>query len=138
LSSLDMSDEMRAKIDARMVEVRATLREQARLKAEVVVRRQSAKRKFDKVNAPPELLAVGERWWPSRKQFDLWWDYIIPAIQVEGNGYWTGFCPLHDTTRDRMSPTAQFSFARGNARCFGGCWKGTKMTLNSLMDCTEA
>lgn len=73
-----------------------------------------------------ESLARGRRWKrptgsvdPSPMQYAAWGAYVDNGAAPDENGWWNGWCPLHD---GKPSPvvlayTAQFNFAAGAMLC---------------------
>lgn len=54
---------------------------------------------------------------PSQSQRGLWWGLVMPLDGVDQDGYWLGWCPLHDHEKDEDVATAQFNFRKGVMRC---------------------
>jgi hypothetical protein len=56
---------------------------------------------------------------PSQSQKGLWWHLVMPDDGVDQDGYWLGWCPIHDSEKDEDTATAQFNFRKGVMRCLG-------------------
>jgi hypothetical protein len=56
---------------------------------------------------------------PSKAQRAQWWGLVMEADGVDQDGYWLGFCPIHDKVRDPELASAQFNFRKGVMRCLG-------------------
>jgi hypothetical protein len=62
---------------------------------------------------------IPEEFLPNEFQKNLWWGLVIEKDGTDGEGYWHGWCPLHDNTQDPETPTALFNFLRGVMKCNG-------------------
>lgn len=72
---------------------------------------------------------------PSKSQRGLWWDMVMETDGVDQDGYWLGWCPVHDKVRDPEVASAQFNFRKGVIRCLGDpcCHEGQRvMSLTNL------
>lgn len=60
-----------------------------------------------------------------------WLDRSVEAV----NGWWTGFCPLHDSKREEPG-SAEFNFTNGTFRCTKTprCHHRAGMSLSQLSD----
>lgn len=67
----------------------------------------------------PELQGVSPHD-PSSAQRATWGAYVIWESGPDGDGWWLGWCPVHDSSQgDIDAPSAQFSFSHGSLRCMG-------------------
>lgn len=72
---------------------------------------------------------------PSKAQRELWWSLVMESDGVDQDGYWLGFCPIHDSVKDTELATAQFNFRKGVMRCLGepSCHDGQRsMSLTNV------
>lgn len=72
---------------------------------------------------------------PSQSQRDMWWELVMEADGVDQDGYWLGWCPVHDEKQDPDLASAQFNFRKGVMRCLGepSCHQGKRvMSLTNL------
>lgn len=65
---------------------------------------------------------------PSAYQEGLWGSSIIAEDGTDQNGYWHGWCPIHDEVKDAGKPTAMFNFESGVMVCNGepSCHEGKR------------
>ena len=56
---------------------------------------------------------------PSRFQRSQWWHLVIHDLGVDPDGWWYGWCPLHDKEQDREVITGMYQFRAGVLRCLG-------------------
>lgn len=54
---------------------------------------------------------------PSPAQEKVWMRYVMKELGTDVDGWWMGWCPLHDKARVENRSTAQFNFLRGVMRC---------------------
>lgn len=54
---------------------------------------------------------------PTPTQREMWWGLVMEADGVDQDGYWLGWCPVHDSVRDVELASAQFNFRKGVMRC---------------------
>lgn len=77
--------------------------------------------------APPELCPTSAEW--------RFWKSYIPTTSVpDPDGWWWGWCPLHDTVKQDGVWTAQISFAKGCMRCLGEVSCHTPKRARSLIN----
>lgn len=74
---------------------------------------------------------------PTQSQKDLWWHLVMEADGVDMDGYWLGWCAVHDREHDVEIATAQYNFRKGVMRCLGEptCHEGKRVVslTNVLM-----
>lgn len=80
-------------------------------------------------------MEVSEEFLPTILQKGLWWDSIIETDGTDTEGYWHGWCPLHDNERDLGKPTALFNFLKGVMKCNGDpcCHTGRAISLQNVL-----
>lgn len=97
-------------------------------------------RRFAVDNAPPPLLAAGvpEQFWPTRRQYTIFSPFIAFDKGTDLDGWWYGYCPLHDLRyRSADAPaSAMFHWHYGAMRCLRDdpCHPGKKaISLANLL-----
>lgn len=80
------------------------------------------------VNLEELLPGVPLSFLPSKWQWRFWGPFIDPGQGTDPDGAFLGWCPIHDTTRDRERMSAVFNFAKGIMRCEGdpSCHQGKR------------
>lgn len=79
---------------------------------------------------------VDEMYLPSQSQKELWWYWIKPRSKPNADGWWKGYCPLHDKDRRSKKASASFQFDHGVMQCHGitSCHEGKRvMSLTNVM-----
>lgn len=78
-------------------------------------------------------MQIPEEFLPTEHQKNLWWRLIIEEDGTSVDGYWHGWCPLHDNNQDREVTTALFNFLKGVMKCLGEpcCHKGRALSLHN-------
>lgn len=54
---------------------------------------------------------------PTDRQRDMWGQLTFFDDGATADGWWLGWCPLHDTARDPQQASAQFNFKKDVYRC---------------------
>lgn len=54
---------------------------------------------------------------PTERQKTDWWRFILPDAGTDPQGWWLGWCPLHDKQQLADQATASFNFDRDAFRC---------------------
>lgn len=77
----------------------------------------------------------GEMFLPNEFQKNLWWSFVIEEDGTDTEGYWHGWCPIHDNEHDKEVPTALFNFLKGVMKCNGDpcCHEGRAMSLQNVL-----
>lgn len=60
---------------------------------------------------------VPEQFRPTERQSTMWMDLVFVEDGTTAEGWWIGWCPLHDQVRDPQHATAQFNFQKDVYRC---------------------
>lgn len=63
------------------------------------------------------MLEVPLEFAPSPAQEKVWARHIMVELGIDIDGWFMGWCPLHDKTRDPERSSAQFNFMHGVMRC---------------------
>jgi hypothetical protein len=89
--------------------------------------------------ATPVAVEGAPEWVPDeyrpRQHQELWIRYLIASDGVDADGWWLGYCPLHDERHAPGSATAEFNFGRNYFRCLAEptCHPGKScVTLTNL------
>lgn len=108
-------------------------------RAAAKVKRAKARR-FTVDNAPPPLLAAGvpEQFWPTRRQYTIFSTFIAFDKGADPDGWWYGYCPLHDPGQHPAGTlaSAMFHWHYGAMRCLkdSPCHPGkTSITITDLL-----
>jgi hypothetical protein len=80
-------------------------------------------------------MEIPDEFRPNEFQAKLWSQQLIATDGTDGEGYWHGWCPLHDNENDPEVPTALFNFLKGVMKCNGDpcCHKGRAISLQNLL-----
>lgn len=67
---------------------------------------------------PASFDAIPEELRPSTVQHNAWGQWIAPELGIDGHGYFSGWCPLHDADgHDPDTVSAKFRFATSTYKC---------------------
>jgi hypothetical protein len=78
---------------------------------------------------------VPEEYFPNEYQSNLWSQQVIVADGTDEEGYWHGWCPLHDNENDPEVPSALINFQKGVLKCLGEpcCHEGRAISLQNVL-----
>lgn len=80
---------------------------------------------------------VQTKHYPTKRQAEVWLKYIITESGTDEQGWWLGWCPLHDKERTPATATARYHFPLGSYRCLADspCHAPKKaMSLQNLLE----
>lgn len=73
-------------------------------------------RKAQRVMLAPD---IAESLCPREGDWEYWKMWLPAEPTVDPDGWWWGWCPMHDTERSPDKFTAQIGFHRNSMRCLG-------------------
>jgi hypothetical protein len=63
----------------------------------------------------PDWVPIQHR--PTERQKTDWWRFVLPGGGVDAQGWWLGWCPIHDTQQLADQATGAINFDRDAFRC---------------------
>lgn len=97
----------------------------------------SSTRRFSQDEPPhPCLAAVPHEFWPTRMQFDTWWEFIDVDMAPTEDGWFMAWCPIHDPQRKESAMSGMIQFKMGSLRCLreeSCCAPKRSMSLTNVL-----